>query len=703
MVRRIITCCCWVGSVLAQDVPEWGALLGASPEASPPGIVEVLADARPWATRIASGLSRAERAAVLRDGPRSKDVVTAVAMSAALDRAGERLQDLSAQALYERAFACSQLVGLAAQRDVQSKALGRAEPGPAAAQQRAAIAHGAAALASLCRRYPADAYTARAFLEFAPTLFAERDVDDDVRLDLIVAAVRVLGDDAGVGAWLQVASARLRARDVVGARAAVARARVAPMPFSLELCESRFDELADIEQWVRAVEIEAAAARGTSPLDALEQAVLYRTGDIAARARAALQAGVVHALPEAALAWEDLMAGRRSEAAARIERAAKLPGVGLRVTVMRMLIALPELQRRRAESPDDPQLHLEMDIMLSEMDDAVGEVGGAVATGARVLLDSAAGGEDAARSALRDFASVLAETKRAPQTRDEFVLGLIGAAGACLDAEATESELALRFLELPVDAALARRPILMRKLASVATVVAAQAAIYEASDAFQQRARDVAEQARARSRELGDVDWADYLELTERWVAARSVEDQRAVLEDLGAITASRVQDGAWLPGSAALVLGLGAGDSFDQQAFLSLRAVSGAAAPSAMVPLAAVLLVHNQAAAQSLVGSLRQALPPGVERNILAVAEIEGGAPPAVAAARARSVLGSQDWSDAKAKSLARGLQVAGEVGFGFNMVGMRPELRCSFECTPVMLPKLKRATELKSLARRR
>ena len=121
------------------------------------------------------------------------------------------------------------------------------------------------------------------------------------------------------------------------------------------------------------------------------------------------------------------------------------------------------------------------------------------------------------------------------------------------------------------------------------------------------------------------------------------------------------------------------------------------------MVPLAAVLLVHNQAAAQSLVGSLRQALPPGVERNILAVAEIEGGASPAVAAARARSVLGSQDWSDAKAKSLARGLQVAGEVGFGFNMVGMRPELRCSFECTPVMLPKLKRATELKSLARRR
>lgn len=703
MVHRIVTCCCWIGSVLAQGAPEWGALAGALPASSPPGIVEVLADARPWATRVASGLSLAERAAVLSDGPRSKDVVTAAAMLAALDSAGEDLQDLTARALYERAFACCQLVGLAAQRDVQHKALDRAAPGPAVTEREAALAHGGAALASLFRRYPAEALTARAFLEFAPTLLAAETDADDRRQGLVAAAAQALGEDAGVAAWLQVAATRLRSRDVAGARAAVARARVAPMPFSLELRESRFDELADLERWLLEVDVERAKGRATSPLVALERSVLYRADDITTRARAALRAGVEHALPEAALAWQDLMAGRRGEAAARIERAAKLPGADLRVTVMRLLIAVPELQRRRAESPDDPQLVLELDSMLSEMDGAIGEVGGAVATGARVLLDSAAGGEGAARRALRDFASVLAEAKRAPQTRDEFVLGLIGAAGACLNAEAAASDLALRFLELPVDAALARRPILMRKLASVATVVAAQASIHAASSAFRQRARDVAARARARSRELGDVDWADYLELIERWVAARGVEDQRGVLEDLGAIEVSRVQDGAWQPGSAALVMGLGAGGGFDQRAFLSLRAVSGAGAPSAMVPLAAVLLVHNPTSAQSLVGSLRNALPPGSERNILAVAEIEGGAPPAVAAVRARSVLGSDDWSDARAKSLANGLQVAGEVGFGFNMVGMRPELRCSFDCTPIMLPKLKSATKLPSFTRRR
>ena len=466
------------------------------------------------------------------------------------------------------------------------------------------------------------------------------------------------------------------------------------------------DKLDDAAQWLQDATALRVAGNGkeASPLEELQQAMLYREDDIEARAHAVLDSGVEHALPEMALAWEAFQAGRRDEAATRAERASSLPGADVSAAVIRLLVALPDLRQRLARSPGDLKVELAIERMRSEIDAAlVDDDEDIVSIGARVLLDADYGFALSDQSPARHFAELLVEARRSPATKQGYMLGLIGSAGAFLAGKSDSYEFALRFLELPVDAELLQHPLLMRQIASVATIIAAQTVIREASAEEQRQARALAARARERSREVGDHDWAAYLELTERWVAARGEQQQQEVLVDIGALKVARMQDGAWYPGSTALVMGLAAGDRFDRPQYMSLRAVTGSRSPTALLPLAVRMMVDDPASAQSLVKQLRGVFHAGKERNILAVAEIAGGAPQAVASARARSVLASDDWSESSARALAHGLYTTGSVSFAFSMNSLRPQLDCNFACMPIMLPKLEVATRLKGLVRRR
>ncbi|MGC6487952.1 MAG: hypothetical protein ACON4Z_09930, partial [Planctomycetota bacterium] len=92
-----------------------------------------------------------------------------------------------------------------------------------------------------------------------------------------------------------------------------------------------------------------------------------------------------------------------------------------------------------------------------------------------------------------------------------------------------------------------------------------------------------------------------------------------------------------------------------------------------------------------------------GRARNLLAVAEIAGGASPAAAAARARQVLASEDWSAAEARELAGGVWLRFQLKWDLAFNSRGPKFSCRLRCEPILLPKLEAATELRALARRR
>gem|GEM_PF-5035203 len=694
------------GLLVAQAPLDWGALLEQLPSnESPADVADVIASARPWAEAVTEHLSDDDRAALLGDGPSVHPVARAVAISSLLASAGRELAELGPRDLYEQAVACGVLTLAAGEAEVVGAVAASRTPEWAKRVRAPAIARGRAALSRLLRQHPAARDAAQALVQCWDLLLPDEVSRDRSLVGLRRRALEQLGDAADVGAWLGLTGMILGGRDLAAAGAALERAREARAPVLLGERERRIDGLEGAAEWLAAAASSrrAGEAADDSPLAGLQQAVLYREDDTEARARALLASGVEHALPEVVLAWGAFMAGRRGEAGERVARAAALPGADLRVAVLRLLVALPELQRRSAKSPDDVETRLAAVQLLSDFNALVEDVDGPVATGARVMLDAVDAQFFADEDPLPRFASLLAEAHRAPSTKQEYLVGLIGAASALMAGRDDDYDLALSFLDLPIAAALARRPLLMRQRASVATIVAAQTMIGGASSDVQGHARALAAQAREDSRALGDRDWAAYLGLVERWVAARDDEEEGQVLKDLGGLDVMPVQDGAWQPGSTALVMASPAGAAFDRTRFLSLRAATGADSPSALVPLAVTMMVQEPASAKSMFAYLRGALPPGSERNILSVAEIAGGAPPAVAAARARAVLASEDWSEFRARRLAHGLHVTGSMHFGFAMQNLRPSLDCRFECTPVMLPKLKVATRLQPLARRR
>lgn len=707
MLRVVASLSMFFGLISAQESPDWTALLEILPvDESAMDVADAISEMRPVATSMTASLTGEERAKVFLDGLREHDIVNAIAVLTLLDDEGRDLDELEPRVLYEHVFSCQALVASAARSNVQSSMLGQG--GTPAWLQKArepALAHGRAAMERLLRLHPSDTHTHKAISQCWVALLPKTLLADPRHTDLHRQAVELLGEAAGVGDWMGVTFAMLRARKFDAARVALAAARTARWPFSLGERERMFDKMDDAAQWLLdATTLRADASdKDESPLEVLQQAVMYRADDIEERARAMLDAGVEHALPEVVLAWESFLAGRRDDAVARVERASSLPGADLRVVVLRLLVSLPELRQRLIKSPDDLEAELAMERMRSEIDATLGDDDDPVSIGARVLLVQNYGQALSDQSPAQRFAETLVNARRSPVTKQEYILGLIGASGAFLAGQSDSFELALRFLQLPVDAALAQHPLIMRQRASVATVIAAHSMIREVAAEEQREARALAAQARKHSRELGDLDWAAYLEMTERWVAARGEKQEQEVLADVGALEVARMQDGAWYPGSTALVMGLVPGVRFDQPRYMSLRTVTRTQSPSALIPLAVRMMVTDSASAQSLFKQLRGVLQSGKDRNILAVAEIAGGAPEAVAAARARSVLANGDWSESRARTLARGFYTTGEMRFGFSMVGMRPQLDCNFECTPIMLPKLKVATRLKGLARQR
>lgn len=377
-------------------------------------------------------------------------------------------------------------------------------------------------------------------------------------------------------------------------------------------------------------------------------------------------------------------------------------GADARVAVLLAVQAYPEVQRQLRAAPDEAATALAVERLLFDIDEALGDDDAPAVVALRELR--AAGWPEASGKelALR-IAAGFGRTARPPSTSQAFSLALAGALAGMVDGDGDVAD-ALRFLQLPVDERLRGRPLLMRERASVATVAAVWCTLTGAGDALGEAAARVAAEARGELAALGDEAYARYLELVERWAAAGDGEQQRAVLDDLGDLEVSPVQDGAWLPGSAALVLGAPPGAEVDRARFVQLRAVTGVGGdPLTLVPLAVAGVVRGAPSARAMVDYLRRSVQDGRARNLLAVAEIAGGASPAAAAARARQVLASEDWSAAEARELAGGVWLRFQLKWDLAFNSRGPKFSCRLRCEPILLPKLEAATELRALARRR
>jgi hypothetical protein len=704
MRRASLTFSSLLAVAAAQEAPDWSALLEAAP-----AVVEVPAvvdrfppDLRPWAEGLTAGLTEEDRVALFADGLRTDDLGRAFAAATLLQRAGASLDEASPRALYEEVVACHLIERVARVAAMEGKVARARTPEWLQKAEAPARARGAALLVRLLRRHGADRAAALAVCEAVDLLLPEGEAAAPIERAARRQAVRQLGGEgARISDCLDWFSAELRAREFDAAEAALEAARAASTPYAFDRRERALERLeASSVTLAQVRELAAQAAAGDdSPFLQLQLASKVGAADLDSRARALVDAGYEHALPHTILAMSALLAGRREEARSHTERARALPGADARVGVLLAVLAWPQVQRRLLEAPGEVETELAVERLLGELDEAVAGDPSPAAAALRELRGAgwpeASGKELAVRIAARFGAS-----ERAPATSQGYSLALAGVLAGMVDG-AGDVDTALRFLSLPFGAALQQRPLLMRQRASVATIAVIWGVMTGGNDDLLARSRALAVQARRDLADLGGETYAGYLGLLERWVAADAAAEQRAVREALAALPVSIVQHGAWLPGSAALVFGAG---GVDRDGFVNLRAATGRGRdPMALVPLAVALAASDHASARSMLDYLRSSVKDGRARNLLAVAEIAGGAPEAVAAARARSVLASEDWSESEARELAHGVWMRFQLDWDLGYTSRGPVFTCRLQCEPTLLPKLEVATELRRFARRR
>lgn len=704
MLRSLAGFLVTVATLAAQQAPDWAALADqvAPKDEAPAFANDIPMNVRAWAQALDEGLSDEDRARLFADGLRRDDVGRAVAVATLLDVATRKAP--APEDLYRELMSCHLLETVARSAAVRGNVTASRTPEWLGKIGATARLRGRTVLAQLLRAFPEDVHTARAIAEGALGLAEKQAISRDEDAAARRAALRRLGDGARAEDHTSLFALELMRRDLDGARAALAAARRARLPFDLSRRESMIERLAFADATLERVAAIEAKIRGgdESPLVQLQLACAIDADDVVDRCRKLVADGFEHALPDTILAMRALSAGRRDEAAAHTERARSLPGGDEGVAVLVAMLQWPELQRRLQEAPDDGATALEVEKLLSEMDELLGE-GDSAAVSMLRELRGAGWPQLSQKEVTRYLAEVYGGKQRAPTGSPEFSLAMAGVLAGLAEAEDGLAP-ALRFLAVPVDPSLAERPLLMRQRAAGATAVAIWADMQDAAPEVQAEARRIARQARAHSRGLGDGAFAGYLDAVEAWVAADSEEDRRDVQAKLAALQVSPIQSGAWLPGSSALVFGRADEQGFDRQAYVNLRAVTGRARdPLSLVPLAVAGVVDKDASSRAMVEYLRSAVQDERGRNVLAVAEVEAGAPPAVAAARARQVLASDAWGEGEARDLARGVWLRFRLDWGLTYNSRGPQLDVRLQCEPVLLPKLPAATKLATFARRR
>jgi hypothetical protein len=687
-----------------RPAPDWQPLVERlrDVEAVPPFGNDVPMDVRAWSTAVVEGVSAEDRARLFAEGLRRDDVGRAVAVVTLL-AAAQREASTAAQ-VYRELIACHVLENVARSAEVSGNVTASRTPEWLKKVRPKARARGLTLLARMLREFPGDLHAARAIAQGALGLVDEPKVALDVEAAARQAALQQLGDDARAEDYTALFGLQLERRDLDGARAALARARKARPPFDLARRERLLEsfELAEATL-ARVAALERRLAAGDdAPLVRLQLACAIAADDVEQRCRALVADGFEHALPDTVLALRALAAGRRDDAVAHTERARSLPGGDEGVAVLVAMLQWPQLQQKLLQAPGDDATALEVEKLLAEMDELLGEGDSAAVTMLRGLRD-AGWPQVPQQQVTRHLAEVYGGQQRAPTSAAEYSLAMAGVLAGLVEGGGDVAP-ALRFLQVPVAEPLAQRPLLMRQRAACATTVAVWADMHDASAEVLAEARRLSQAARDRSRGLDDGAFAGYLDAVEAWVAADGEAAQRAVLASLRLLDGSPVQSGAWLPGSAPMVLGSALDGSFDRDAFVALRVVTGQARkPVSLIPLAVAGMVREPEASRQMTEYLRSAVTDGRGRNVLAVAEIEGGAAPAVAAARARQVLASDDWSDDEARELQHGVWLRFRLDWGLNYNSRGPQLDVALTCEPVLLPKLPSATKLDRYVRRR
>lgn len=704
MLKRCAAGLLCLASLGAQDGADWRpALQELGAAASAPAVGALIApDVRAWAEGVTEGVSDAERAQLFGDRLSGDLLGRALAVVTLLAGGGDPGADAAPRALYEQVAACRVLVTAARSAEVEGQLGAQAVPEWLSKVRAPAAERGRALLVRLLRDHSDDVAAARAIAEGSLPVFTQATAAADAASRR--TALRRLGDEVGVDAHMLLFGLQLSLRDLEGARATLKAAARAKPSFSLAKREDELDRLsAGAVRMARVDSLADRIARGDdSDFLAFELACATVAEDVDARCRALVAADCQQSLPYMIMAIRAVELGDVAAAREHVERARAMPGAGPGVAALLSAITFPELGRRLAEAPDEVQTQLEVEGLLSTIDELLAGSSEPAAIALRELR-SAGWPRTGGRELAQRLAERFVEGDRAPSSPQAYALALAGVLSG-MSAGAQGRLEARRFLALAIDERLRSRPLLMRQRAVAATVTSLWTAFDGEPEGVRREAAARAAAARAHSATLGDGAFAAYLELVERWALVKTQEQREEVARGFRALDASPVQAGAWWVGSAALVMGRPAGEPVDQRAFLQLRrATGGSLDPLTLVPLAVADMVRAPAATERMVEYLRKTVRDGRARNLLAVAEIQGGASPAVAAARARQVLASEDWSETEARELANGfwLRYQIEWNLGFAMSG--PQFKCSLSCEPIVLPKLTAATKLKQFARRR
>lgn len=704
MLKRCAAGLLCLASLSAQDGSDWRPALKELGVAAPAPAVGSLiaADVRAWAEGVVEGVSAAERAQLFEDRLAGDVLGRALAVVTLLQGGDEEGAEAAPQELYQQVAACRVLVNVARSLEVEGQLGATAIPEWLTKVRAPAAERGRALLLRLLRDHPGDVAAAQAIAEGSLPVFAEAAVAADAQSRR--TALRRLGDEAGVDAYMQLFGLQLSLRNLDGARVTLASAAHAKPSFSLAKREDELDRLsAGVLRMARVDALKERIARaGGSDFLEFELACATVAEDVDERCRALVAADCQQSLPYMIMAIRAVEAGDVQAAREHVERARSMPGAGPGVAALLSAIAFPELGRRLAQAPDDVQAQLEVEGLLSTIDELLAGSAEPAAVALRELR-SAGWPQTGGRELAQRLAETFVDGDRAPSSPQAYALALTGVLSGMSSGVQGRAE-ARRFLGLAIDEGLRARPLLMRQRAVAAMVTSIWTHLDGDAAGVRREAAAQAIAARKQSAALGDGAFAAYLEWTERWALAKTEAQRAEVTRGFGALDVSPVQDGAWWIGSAALVMGRPPGEPVDQRAFLRLRrATGGSSDPLTLVPLAVADMVRSSGAAQRLVEYLRTTVRDGRARNLLAVAEIEGGVGPAVAAASARQVLASEDWSETEARELAHGFWLRYQIEWNLGFAVSGPQFECSLTCEPVVLPKIGVATRLKQLARKR
>lgn len=671
--------CC---AAMAQEpaTPDYAKLADvfAPPGELPSFQAIVPENVQAWAGSVVAQLGQEELDAIWLDGLRDSVVCQAVAI-ALLTEDTETIV-ASPQLLSRALGACAWLGGRARKLRARRRVAGSAPADWLADAFGDLETMHAMCSAELLRRHSGS-------VEANRLLILPRMAEVVGEAELLVAVERLGERIRGVD---RIALARryLRKADFAAAVAQLDAFATSVQPVRLDARDALVKEVPRLRRRIAlARTLQQDAAR--SPDDAVAQlrlqAILGRAG-VLAEAERLVAAGTGSALPHSLLAMRALENRDAASVKKHVEAARKYEDRDGRVGFLLVMAGGEQQQKKLLESSD---AEAEASQWLFEAAKCFENESGEVADLFR-MLQLTGWPKVSNLDMLARFTALTAEGKIEPERSAPFQLMLAG----CLLGEREDAQVAL---SKPVAADLLQRPLLMRQLATVATMVALdleRAGFWKRAEAIQSRQLDTFE----------DAAWIGYLRALRAWSAARSREDRVKVAERLVALQTPLASRRDWAVASSPFVIQTMLGMRIEGAGFAEHRPFSAeGAAGVALLPVALAMLVGSDVGSgMKLARQLEKEDLRPIERLLLlsvqAVAMDRAGEVER-AAALARKALAADIWEDLSARLAMRGVLLRNRFSWQFGMRNLQTEAKAMFDCVPLLVPPMPSRGVLKAI----